>query len=150
MRTAASAVAVAEVLTDLADRSLCVGVVGAGRLARMTIVALHDAAGAARRYAVHDLVPTRAEAMRALITRLSPDAEVSLHDSAADVLQQARMTVIATTAAAPHVPPLSLGSDAVVELFPNRNHSNLLDATLRERIAREMAGRYRRLQVDAR
>jgi Putative esterase len=42
-----------------------------------------------------------------------------------------------------------LDSDAVVELFPNRNHGNLLDADLRKRIAREMAGHYRRLQVRA-
>jgi hypothetical protein len=33
-----------------------------------------------------------------------------------------------------------LGSDAVVEIFPGRNHGNLIDADLRKRIAREMAG----------
>ena len=42
-----------------------------------------------------------------------------------------------------------LGSDAVVEIFPNRNHGSLVDADLRKRIAREMANRYRRLQVRA-
>lgn len=31
-----------------------------------------------------------------------------------------------------------LGSDAVVEIFPKRNHGNLVDAKLRERIAKEM------------
>jgi hypothetical protein len=35
-----------------------------------------------------------------------------------------------------------LGSDAVVEIFPGRNHSNLMDAALRARINREMAARY--------
>jgi pimeloyl-ACP methyl ester carboxylesterase len=34
-----------------------------------------------------------------------------------------------------------LGSDAVVELFPGRNHGSLLDQALRQRIAREMAAR---------
>ncbi len=43
----------------------------------------------------------------------------------------------------------ALGSDAVVQLFPNRHHGNLLDANLRKRIAQEMAGQYRRLQVRA-
>ena len=37
-----------------------------------------------------------------------------------------------------------LGSDAVVELFPGRDHSTLMDAALRRRIAREMADQYRR------
>jgi S-formylglutathione hydrolase FrmB len=36
-----------------------------------------------------------------------------------------------------------LGSDAVVELFPGKNHGSLMDRTLRERIAREMADRFR-------
>jgi enterochelin esterase-like enzyme len=42
-----------------------------------------------------------------------------------------------------------LGSDALVEIFPNRNHGNLIDQKMRERIAQEMANRYRRLQVQA-
>jgi hypothetical protein len=42
-----------------------------------------------------------------------------------------------------------LGSDAVVELFPKRNHSNLIDGDLRKRINQEMANRYRRLQASA-
>ena len=37
-----------------------------------------------------------------------------------------------------------LGSDAVVELFPGRDHSTLLDRGLRQRIAREMAEQFRR------
>jgi S-formylglutathione hydrolase FrmB len=36
-----------------------------------------------------------------------------------------------------------LGSDAVVELFPGRDHGTLMDAALRRRIAREMADQYR-------
>jgi S-formylglutathione hydrolase FrmB len=36
-----------------------------------------------------------------------------------------------------------LGSDAVVELFPGRDHRSLVDTALRRRIAREMAARYR-------
>ncbi|MCI0682191.1 MAG: hypothetical protein L0Y71_08810 [Gemmataceae bacterium] len=39
-----------------------------------------------------------------------------------------------------------LGSDAVIEIFPNRHHGNLLDAALRRRIAAEMAERFRRGQ----
>jgi S-formylglutathione hydrolase FrmB len=35
-----------------------------------------------------------------------------------------------------------LGSDAVVEIFPGKNHGSLLDRKLRERIAREMAERF--------
>src|SRR5207237_6367819 len=35
-----------------------------------------------------------------------------------------------------------LGSDAVIEIFPGRNHGNLIDAALRQRIAREMATAY--------
>ena len=42
-----------------------------------------------------------------------------------------------------------LGSDAVVELFPGRNHGNLIDQKLRQRMNQEMAGRYRRSQVQA-
>ena len=34
-----------------------------------------------------------------------------------------------------------LGSDAVVEVFPGRDHSTLIDKKLRDRIAREMAAR---------
>lgn len=37
-----------------------------------------------------------------------------------------------------------LGSDAAVEIFPGRDHGNLIDAKLRERIAREMAACYRK------
>jgi S-formylglutathione hydrolase FrmB len=37
-----------------------------------------------------------------------------------------------------------LGSDAVVEVFPGRDHLTLLDAALRRRIAREMAEEFRR------
>ncbi|MFO0876754.1 MAG: alpha/beta hydrolase [Gemmataceae bacterium] len=36
-----------------------------------------------------------------------------------------------------------LGSDAVVELFPGKNHSSLMDRPLRIRIAREMAAKLR-------
>jgi hypothetical protein len=37
-----------------------------------------------------------------------------------------------------------LGSDAVVEIFPGRDHGTLVDADLRKRIAGEMAAQYRR------
>jgi hypothetical protein len=37
-----------------------------------------------------------------------------------------------------------LGSDAVVEMFPGKNHGNLLDAALRKRINEEMAAAARR------
>ncbi len=37
-----------------------------------------------------------------------------------------------------------LGSDAVVELFPGKNHGSLMDRNLRERIAREMAEQFRK------
>jgi hypothetical protein len=37
-----------------------------------------------------------------------------------------------------------LGSDAVIEIFPGKNHANLLDADLRRRIAGEMAAAYRK------
>jgi S-formylglutathione hydrolase FrmB len=36
-----------------------------------------------------------------------------------------------------------LGSDAVVELFPGKDHGSLMDKTLRERIAKEMAASVR-------
>ena len=37
-----------------------------------------------------------------------------------------------------------LGSDAVVEIFPGRNHGNLIDAAMRQRIAREMVETYQK------
>jgi S-formylglutathione hydrolase FrmB len=37
-----------------------------------------------------------------------------------------------------------LGSDAVVEIFPGRDHGTLVDQKLRARMAREMADRYRK------
>lgn len=39
-----------------------------------------------------------------------------------------------------------LGSDAVVEIFPGKDHGSLLDAKLRKRIAEEMAAQVRRAQ----
>jgi len=36
-----------------------------------------------------------------------------------------------------------LGSDAVVEIFPGRDHGSLMDQALRQRIANEMADRFR-------
>jgi S-formylglutathione hydrolase FrmB len=39
-----------------------------------------------------------------------------------------------------------LGSDAVVELFPGKNHGSLMDKALRDRIAREMADHFRQSQ----
>jgi dienelactone hydrolase len=38
----------------------------------------------------------------------------------------------------------NLGSDAVVEIFPDRDHGSLMDRDLRDRIAREMAERSRK------
>jgi S-formylglutathione hydrolase FrmB len=40
-----------------------------------------------------------------------------------------------------------LGSDAAVEVFPGRDHGNLLDGQLRRRIAREMAGRWQQARA---
>jgi S-formylglutathione hydrolase FrmB len=42
-----------------------------------------------------------------------------------------------------------LGSDAVVEVLPGYDHGTLLNAAMRERIAREMAGCLRRAQAPA-
>jgi hypothetical protein len=39
-----------------------------------------------------------------------------------------------------------LGSDAVVEIIPGRNHGTLRDSAMRERIAKEMAAAFRRRQ----
>ena len=39
-----------------------------------------------------------------------------------------------------------LGSDAVVELFPGKDHGTLMDKAMRDRIAREMAAAYKRWQ----
>lgn len=39
-----------------------------------------------------------------------------------------------------------LGSDAVIEIFPGRDHGNLLDAALRKRMNTEMAARFRKGQ----
>ena len=39
-----------------------------------------------------------------------------------------------------------LGSDAVVELFPGKDHGNLIDGKLRTRIAQEMAAAFRKGQ----
>ena len=41
----------------------------------------------------------------------------------------------------------SLGSDAVVEIFPGRDHANLLNTALRQRIAAEMADQFKRTQA---
>jgi S-formylglutathione hydrolase FrmB len=40
-----------------------------------------------------------------------------------------------------------LGSDAVVEIFPGKNHGSLMDASLRERVAREMAEQFCKSQT---
>jgi hypothetical protein len=40
----------------------------------------------------------------------------------------------------------NLKSDAVVELFPKKNHGNLVDAALRKRINEEMAAAARKLE----
>jgi hypothetical protein len=37
-----------------------------------------------------------------------------------------------------------LGSDAVVEIFPGKDHSTVLDTALRERIHKEIAAGYKR------
>jgi hypothetical protein len=37
-----------------------------------------------------------------------------------------------------------LGSDAVVEIFPGKNHGSLMTPELRRRIAREMAEQFRK------
>jgi hypothetical protein len=39
-----------------------------------------------------------------------------------------------------------LGSDAVIEIFPGRDHGNLVDGAMRQRIAGEMAEEYRKHQ----
>lgn len=40
-----------------------------------------------------------------------------------------------------------LGSDAVVELFPGKNHGTLMDAALRQRIAKEMAETFKKAEA---
>jgi S-formylglutathione hydrolase FrmB len=40
-----------------------------------------------------------------------------------------------------------LGSDAVVELFPGKNHGTLMDASLRQRIAKEMAQTFKKAEA---
>ncbi len=42
-----------------------------------------------------------------------------------------------------------LGSDAVVEVFPGKDHSTLMDKKMRERIAREMAARFRAAKLES-
>lgn len=39
-----------------------------------------------------------------------------------------------------------LGSDAKVELFPGKDHSNLMDRSLRERVAKEMAETFKKMR----
>jgi len=43
-----------------------------------------------------------------------------------------------------------LGSDAVIEMFPGKNHGNLLDPAMRARIAKEMRAQYERLKGESR
>jgi hypothetical protein len=42
-----------------------------------------------------------------------------------------------------------LGSDAVVEVFPGKDHGTLLDRKLRARVAREMAARFRASRLES-
>jgi S-formylglutathione hydrolase FrmB len=42
-----------------------------------------------------------------------------------------------------------LGSDARVEIFPGKDHSTLMDRSLRQRIAREMAEQFRRQELPS-
>ena len=39
-----------------------------------------------------------------------------------------------------------LGSDAVIEIFPGRDHGSLMDSALRKRISSEMADQFRKGQ----
>jgi S-formylglutathione hydrolase FrmB len=41
-----------------------------------------------------------------------------------------------------------LGSDAVIEIVPGKNHFNLVDTEMRQRIAREMADAFRKHELD--
>lgn len=43
-----------------------------------------------------------------------------------------------------------LGSDAVVEIFPGKDHGTLMDRALRTRIAKEMKAQYERLKAESR
>jgi S-formylglutathione hydrolase FrmB len=42
-----------------------------------------------------------------------------------------------------------LGSDAVVEVFPGKDHGTLMDRKMRDRIAREMANRFRASKLES-
>jgi hypothetical protein len=42
-----------------------------------------------------------------------------------------------------------LGSDAVVEIVPDKDHGNLLSKAMRDRIAQEMADQYKRLEAES-
>ncbi len=44
----------------------------------------------------------------------------------------------------------ALGSDAVVEIFPGRDHGTILSRDIRERIAREMAAAFRAGEAPSR
>lgn len=114
MRTAVGAVLAAEALLPMTDTIGCVGVIGAGRLSRMTLVALQSARWSVDRYAIHDISHDRAAALGELIHRLYPHTEVSIERDATSVLAKAELTLIATTAGTPHIPVMSVSADAVV------------------------------------
>lgn len=103
-RTAASAALAADVLSrDRGPRPTKVGFVGTGLIARYVHQYLVDSGWTFTDVGVHDQQPESAQGYRDYLSRATPDARVTVHDSAEDLVRGADLVVFATTSAQPHV-----------------------------------------------
>ncbi|MEV0256057.1 2,3-diaminopropionate biosynthesis protein SbnB [Streptomyces sp. NPDC050732] len=105
-RTAASAALAAGLLHPEKSASR-VAVIGSGPIARRILEYLRETGWKAGRYAIHDLVPARAEQLRDDLLARGDSAE-AVTTSAEDAVRGAELVVLATTAGEPWLHDASL------------------------------------------
>lgn len=151
-RTAASAVLAAELLLGARSAS-CVGIVGAGPIAREVLDFLRDVGWGVERFALFDLDRTRAGRLGELAAGDFPDADVVVEDTIADTIRASDLVVFATVAGAPHVHDprlfdhhpvvlhLSLRDLAPEIILDSQNFTDDIGHAVRESTSLELAAR---------
>ncbi|MFF7633330.1 2,3-diaminopropionate biosynthesis protein SbnB [Kitasatospora sp. NPDC008050] len=102
-RTAASAALAADVLTRERGRPRRIGFFGVGFIARYIHTYLRGAGWSFDEVGVHDLSLEHANGFRSYLERSGAEGQVTVHESAEDLIRTSDLVVFATVAGAPHV-----------------------------------------------
>jgi N-[(2S)-2-amino-2-carboxyethyl]-L-glutamate dehydrogenase len=106
-RTAASAALAADRLTRCRHRPTRVGFVGTGLIARYVHTFLVGTGWSFDEVGVHDLSPESAAGFRGYLERAGTPGQITVHNTAEQLIRSSDLVVFATVAARPHVHEVS-------------------------------------------